>query len=120
MYQNEDGKWVTDLAYYSSFEKETHIPDELANQLQSEEFVGGGKWVDECFKYCLLLPHSEMFTCRSGQAMEKIIEDQEEFEKEHQFMQVRIAPFWNLCGFYDFKLSTDACKDFLPLIGGTD
>lgn len=25
--------------------------------------------------------------------MEKIIEDQEEFEKEHQFMQVRIAPF---------------------------
>ncbi|XP_027005077.2 centrosomal protein of 192 kDa isoform X2 [Tachysurus fulvidraco] len=63
VYQNEDGKWVTDLAYYSSFEKETHIPDELASQLQSEEFVGG------------------------GQAMEKIIEDQEEFEKEHQFMQ---------------------------------
>ncbi|XP_017329785.2 centrosomal protein of 192 kDa isoform X1 [Ictalurus punctatus] len=63
VYQNEDGKWVTDLAYYSSFEKETNVPDDIANQLQSEEFVGG------------------------GQAMEKIIVDQEEFEKEHQFMQ---------------------------------
>ncbi|XP_060778074.1 centrosomal protein of 192 kDa isoform X3 [Neoarius graeffei] len=63
VYQNEDGKWVTDLAYYSSFEKEANMPDEIANQLQSEEFVGG------------------------GQAMEKIIEDQEEFEREHQFMQ---------------------------------
>ncbi|MCJ8728567.1 hypothetical protein PDJAM_G00005970 [Pangasius djambal] len=62
VYQNEDGKWVTDLAYYSSFEKETNIPD-IVNQFQSEEFVGG------------------------GQAMEKIIEDQEEFEKEHKFMQ---------------------------------
>ncbi|XP_046702949.1 centrosomal protein of 192 kDa isoform X2 [Silurus meridionalis] len=63
VYQNEDGKWVTDLAYYSSFEKETNIPDDIANQLQCEEFVVG------------------------GQAMEKIIEDQAEFDKEHQFMQ---------------------------------
>ncbi|MCI4374421.1 hypothetical protein PGIGA_G00006070 [Pangasianodon gigas] len=63
VYQNEDGKWVTDLAYYSSFEKETNMPDDVVNQFQSEEFVGG------------------------GQAMEKIIEAQEEFEKEHQFMQ---------------------------------
>lgn len=43
VYQNEDGKWVTDLAYYSSFEKETNLPDDIANQFQSEEFVGGGK-----------------------------------------------------------------------------
>ncbi|KAB5586795.1 hypothetical protein PHYPO_G00005640 [Pangasianodon hypophthalmus] len=63
VYQNEDGKWVTDLAYYSSFEKEMNMPDDVVNQFQSEEFVGG------------------------GQAMEKIIEAQEEFEKEHQFMQ---------------------------------
>lgn len=40
--------------------------------------------------------------------MEKIIEDQEEFEKEHQFMQVRIAPFCDvvfkfdsICLFYE-------------------
>ncbi|KAM9489510.1 centrosomal protein of 192 kDa [Clarias gariepinus] len=63
VYQNEDGKWVTDLAYYSSFEKETDMPNDIADQLQSEDFVGG---------------------C---EAMEKIIEDQQEFEKEHRFMQ---------------------------------
>ncbi|XP_057196525.1 centrosomal protein of 192 kDa isoform X2 [Triplophysa rosa] len=65
VYQNEEGKWVTDLAYYSSFEKEVEakIPEEVAMQFQSEDFLGG------------------------DQAMEKIIEDQEEFEKEHQFMQ---------------------------------
>lgn len=28
----------------------------------------------------------------AGDAMEKIIKDQEEFEKEHQFMQVCISP----------------------------
>lgn len=28
----------------------------------------------------------------SGDAMEKILKDQEEFEKEHQFMQVDISP----------------------------
>ncbi|MFT7816198.1 centrosomal protein of 192 kDa isoform X1 [Arapaima gigas] len=65
VYQNEEGKWVTDLAYYSSFEKEmgVNLPDEVTNQFQCEEFISGSN------------------------AIEKIIEDQEEFEKEHQFMQ---------------------------------
>ncbi|XP_067305284.1 centrosomal protein of 192 kDa isoform X2 [Pseudorasbora parva] len=65
VYQNEEGKWVTDLAYYSSFEKEmeANMPEEIAVQFQSEDFLGG------------------------SQAMDKIIEDQEEFEKEHRFMQ---------------------------------
>ncbi|XP_058602030.1 centrosomal protein of 192 kDa isoform X3 [Onychostoma macrolepis] len=65
VYQNEEGKWVTDLAYYSSFEKEADVnmPEEVAMQFQSEDFLAG------------------------SQAMDKIIEDQEEFEKEHQFMQ---------------------------------
>ncbi|RXN05911.1 centrosomal protein of 192 kDa-like [Labeo rohita] len=65
VYQNEEGKWVTDLAYYSSFEKEmeANMPEEVAVQFQSEDFLAG------------------------SQAMDKIIEDQEEFEKEHQFMQ---------------------------------
>lgn len=35
---------MTDLAYYSSFEKETNIPHDIANQLQTEDFVGGGKY----------------------------------------------------------------------------
>ncbi|XP_035386391.1 centrosomal protein of 192 kDa isoform X2 [Electrophorus electricus] len=65
VYQNEEGKWVTDLAYYSSFKKEmeTDMPENIAAQLESEDFVGG------------------------SQVMEKIIQDQKEFEKEHQFMQ---------------------------------
>ncbi|KAK7157334.1 hypothetical protein R3I93_008726 [Phoxinus phoxinus] len=65
VYQNEEGKWVTDLAYYSSFEKEmeANMPEEVAVQFQSEDFLAG------------------------SQVMDKIVEDQEEFEKEHRFMQ---------------------------------
>uniref|UniRef100_A0A671P7N9 Centrosomal protein of 192 kDa-like n=1 Tax=Sinocyclocheilus anshuiensis TaxID=1608454 RepID=A0A671P7N9_9TELE len=65
VYQNEEGKWVTDLAYYSSFEKEMEasMPEEVAMPFQSEDFLAG------------------------SQAMDKIIEDQKEFEKEHQFIQ---------------------------------
>uniref|UniRef100_A0A8B9KIS4 Centrosomal protein 192 n=1 Tax=Astyanax mexicanus TaxID=7994 RepID=A0A8B9KIS4_ASTMX len=63
VYQNEEGKWVTDLAYYSSFEKEVGTDVQENISVQSEDFVGG------------------------NQAMEKIIEDQNEFEKEHQFIQ---------------------------------
>lgn len=47
--------------------------------------------------------------------MEKIIEDQKEFEREHQFIQVSIAPFYfkNMTFYtrYIFKLSTDACME---------
>uniref|UniRef100_A0A8K9V8X5 Centrosomal protein 192 n=1 Tax=Oncorhynchus mykiss TaxID=8022 RepID=A0A8K9V8X5_ONCMY len=67
VYQNEEGKWVTDLAYYSSFEKEVdgnQLP-EVADQFQAEDFV-------------------------PGNAIEKIIEDQKEFEKENQFMQEEV------------------------------
>ncbi|XP_038568179.1 LOW QUALITY PROTEIN: centrosomal protein of 192 kDa [Micropterus salmoides] len=64
VYQNEEGQWVTDLAYYSSFEKEVDgKTSEDVGQFQTEDFV----------------PASD--------AMEKIVQDQEEFEKEHQFMQ---------------------------------
>lgn len=51
--------------------------------------------MDESLKTLFCFPHSETFTCPSGVAMEKIIEDQEEFEKEHKFMQVRVAHFSN-------------------------
>uniref|UniRef100_A0A8D3AEX9 Centrosomal protein 192 n=1 Tax=Scophthalmus maximus TaxID=52904 RepID=A0A8D3AEX9_SCOMX len=53
VYQNEEGQWVTDLAYYSSFAKEVD-----------------GKTSED-----------------TSDAMEKIVKDQEEFEKEHQFIQ---------------------------------
>uniref|UniRef100_A0AAV2MAU7 Centrosomal protein of 192 kDa n=1 Tax=Knipowitschia caucasica TaxID=637954 RepID=A0AAV2MAU7_KNICA len=61
VYQNEQGQWVTDLAYYSSFEKE-QAPENL-QEFQNESFVA------------------------PGQALEIIAKDQEEFEKEHQFIQ---------------------------------
>ncbi|XP_074538794.1 centrosomal protein of 192 kDa isoform X2 [Halichoeres trimaculatus] len=64
VYQNEEGQWVTDLAYYSSFEKEVDgKTPENNGHCEAEEFV----------------PISD--------AMEKIVKDQEDFEKEHQFMQ---------------------------------
>ncbi|XP_045569519.1 LOW QUALITY PROTEIN: centrosomal protein of 192 kDa [Salmo salar] len=68
VYQNEEGKWVTDLAYYSSFEKEVdgkQLP-ESADQFQAEDFVPGSN------------------------AIEKIIEDQKVFEKENRFMQEEV------------------------------
>ncbi|XP_072251046.1 centrosomal protein of 192 kDa [Leuresthes tenuis] len=64
VYQNEEGQWVTDLAYYSCFEKEVDgKTSEAAGQFQTEDFVP------------------------ANDAMKKIVKDQEEFEKEHQFMQ---------------------------------
>lgn len=46
MYQNEEGKWVTNLAYYSSFEKEleNNPSKELSNQFQNEDFVTGSEF----------------------------------------------------------------------------
>ncbi|XP_053287866.1 centrosomal protein of 192 kDa isoform X4 [Pleuronectes platessa] len=64
VYQNEEGQWVTDLAYYSSFEKEVDgKTSETAGQFHTEDFVD---------------PSS---------ALEKLAKDEEEFEKEHQFIQ---------------------------------
>ncbi|XP_047188931.1 centrosomal protein of 192 kDa isoform X1 [Scophthalmus maximus] len=64
VYQNEEGQWVTDLAYYSSFAKEVDgKTSEDTSQFQTESFVN------------------------ASDAMEKIVKDQEEFEKEHQFIQ---------------------------------
>ncbi|CAG05026.1 unnamed protein product [Tetraodon nigroviridis] len=77
VYQSEDGEWVTDLAYYSSFEKEvdSNTPEDIG-QFQAEDFVP------------------------SGDAMKKILKDQEEFEKEHQFMQEeKIEPANSSCTF---------------------
>lgn len=59
MYQNEDGEWVTDLAYYSSFEKEVdgNMPEDIS-QFQTEDFVPSSAYmvlcfrVLKCFLYC--------------------------------------------------------------------
>ncbi|XP_049586557.1 centrosomal protein of 192 kDa isoform X1 [Syngnathus scovelli] len=63
VYKNEEGEWVTDLAYYTSFEKEVAEKTQNNEDFQTEDFVS------------------------AGDALEKIVKDQVEFEKEHQFMQ---------------------------------
>nr|XP_060628711.1 centrosomal protein of 192 kDa [Anolis sagrei ordinatus] len=59
VYQDEEGRWVTDLAYYTSFDKEqtVNVPN------VSGDFVAG------------------------SEAVAMIAQDQEDFEKEHRFMQ---------------------------------
>ncbi|CAH2284707.1 Hypothetical predicted protein [Pelobates cultripes] len=65
VYQNEDGKWVTDLAYYRSFDGEDNVKfSQTGGDLINESnFVAG------------------------SDALAMIEEDQQEFEKEHRFIQ---------------------------------
>lgn len=62
VYQNEEGRWVTDLAYYTSFNKEQDINMSLTDEM-GEDFRSG------------------------SDALNLIAQDEEEFNKEHQFMQ---------------------------------
>ncbi|XP_059562690.1 centrosomal protein of 192 kDa isoform X4 [Myotis daubentonii] len=62
VYQNEEGRWVTDLAYYTSFNEEQDLNMPPVDEM-NEEFRTG------------------------SEALELIAQDEEEFNKEHQFMQ---------------------------------
>ncbi|XP_036100844.1 centrosomal protein of 192 kDa isoform X7 [Molossus molossus] len=62
VYQNKEGRWVTDLAYYTSFSEEQDL-----NMLSIDE------------------PNEDFRT--GSEALELIVQDEEEFNKEHQFMQ---------------------------------
>ncbi|KAF0874655.1 CE192 protein, partial [Crocuta crocuta] len=62
VYQNEEGRWVTDLAYYTSFNKEQVLNMSLTDEM-NEDFRSG------------------------SEALDLIAQDEEEFNKEHQFMQ---------------------------------
>ncbi|XP_034869725.1 centrosomal protein of 192 kDa isoform X4 [Mirounga leonina] len=62
VYQNEEGRWVTDLAYYTSFNKEQNLNMSLTDEM-NEDFRSG------------------------SEALDLINQDEEEFNKEHQFMQ---------------------------------
>ncbi|XP_043834192.1 centrosomal protein of 192 kDa [Dromiciops gliroides] len=62
VYQNEEGKWVTDLAYYTSFDEERDLNLCRDNEV-NEEFRTG------------------------SEAVALIAQDEEEFEREHRFMQ---------------------------------
>ncbi|KAM6217479.1 centrosomal protein of 192 kDa [Rhynchocyon petersi] len=60
--QNEEAKWVTDLTYYTSFKNEQDLNTSLINEV-NEDFISG------------------------SEVLALIARDEEEFNKEHQFMQ---------------------------------
>ncbi|XP_069813914.1 centrosomal protein of 192 kDa isoform X2 [Dendropsophus ebraccatus] len=62
VYQNEEGKWVTDLAYYKPFENEVVNLSGSADVKDGDFIVG-------------------------SDVLAMLNEDQEEFEKEHKFIQ---------------------------------
>ncbi|XP_008057115.1 centrosomal protein of 192 kDa [Carlito syrichta] len=62
IYQNEEGRWVTDLAYYTSFNNEHNFNMALCDEM-NEDFRSG------------------------SEAFDLIAQDEEEFNKEHQFIQ---------------------------------
>uniref|UniRef100_A0A8D0FP56 Centrosomal protein 192 n=1 Tax=Strix occidentalis caurina TaxID=311401 RepID=A0A8D0FP56_STROC len=62
VYQNEEGKWVTDLAYYTSFDEEQDLNLSEDDKI-NEQFITG------------------------SEAAAMIAQDQEEFEKAHRLVQ---------------------------------
>ncbi|XP_032149342.1 centrosomal protein of 192 kDa isoform X6 [Sapajus apella] len=62
VYQNEEGRWVTDLAYYTSFNSKQNLNISLSDEM-NEDFRSG------------------------SEAFDLIAQDEEEFNKEHQFIQ---------------------------------
>uniref|UniRef100_A0A8C6XS95 Centrosomal protein 192 n=1 Tax=Naja naja TaxID=35670 RepID=A0A8C6XS95_NAJNA len=73
VYQNEEGKWVTDLAYYTSFDKEqkSNVSD------ISGDFITG------------------------AEAIAMIAHDQDVFEREHRFIQEEKMDLQNISGLED-------------------
>ncbi|XP_064363242.1 centrosomal protein of 192 kDa isoform X2 [Dromaius novaehollandiae] len=70
VYQNEEGKWVTDLAYYTSFDEEQDLNLSEDDKI-NEEFITG------------------------SEAVAMIAQDQEEFEKAHRLVQAEKIDFLN-------------------------
>uniref|UniRef100_A0A8C4UAM3 Centrosomal protein 192 n=1 Tax=Falco tinnunculus TaxID=100819 RepID=A0A8C4UAM3_FALTI len=70
VYQNEEGKWVTDLAYYTLFDEEQDL-DLSEDDKINEEFITG------------------------SEAAAMIAQDQEEFEKAHRLVQAEKTDILN-------------------------
>ncbi|XP_063497325.1 centrosomal protein of 192 kDa isoform X16 [Symphalangus syndactylus] len=68
VYQNEEGRWVTDLAYYTSFNSKQNLNMSLSDEM-NEDFRSG------------------------SEAFDLIAQDEEEFNKEHQFIQPSFGYF---------------------------
>ncbi|XP_042539598.1 centrosomal protein of 192 kDa isoform X1 [Dipodomys spectabilis] len=71
VYQNEEGKWVTDLAYYTSFDNKQDVQMSPNNGI-NEDFRSG------------------------SEALDLIARDEEEFNKEHQFVQAENIDVQNI------------------------
>ncbi|OXB66757.1 hypothetical protein ASZ78_003002 [Callipepla squamata] len=95
VYQNEEGKWVTDLAYYASFDEEQDL--NLPEDDKINEFVTG------------------------SEAAAMIAQDQEEFEKTHRLLQAEKVDIldaselanssWKSTGSCILPKMTDVSKD---------
>ncbi|XP_060056607.1 centrosomal protein of 192 kDa isoform X3 [Erinaceus europaeus] len=73
VYQNEEGRWVTDLAYYTSFNEEQDLNVSLTGEM-NEDFRSG------------------------SEALDLIAQDEEEFNKEHRFIQEENIDAQNISG----------------------
>ncbi|XP_048219052.1 centrosomal protein of 192 kDa isoform X2 [Perognathus longimembris pacificus] len=71
VYQNEEGKWVTDLAYYASFDNKQDLHMSPNDEI-NEDFRSG------------------------SEALDLIARDEEEFNKEHQFVQAENIDVQNI------------------------
>uniref|UniRef100_A0A7M4EJL6 Centrosomal protein 192 n=1 Tax=Crocodylus porosus TaxID=8502 RepID=A0A7M4EJL6_CROPO len=78
VYQNEEGKWVTDLAYYTSFDKEQDINLSEDSKI-CEDFITG------------------------SEAVAMIAQDEQEFERERRFLQVGKIDTLNTTGLADIS-----------------
>ncbi|KAM4688951.1 centrosomal protein of 192 kDa-like [Discoglossus pictus] len=85
VYQNEEGKWVTDLAYYKTFDESPSFSEAVTDLVNDEEFIVG------------------------NDALAMIQEDEVEFEKENKFIQEEKMDLENLSlnmGDTSWKLKT--------------
>ncbi|XP_065609671.1 centrosomal protein of 192 kDa [Cyrtonyx montezumae] len=95
VYQNEEGKWVTDLAYYASFDEKQDL--NLPEDDKINEFITG------------------------SEAEAKLAQDQEEFEKTHRLLQAEKVDIldaselanssWKSTGSCILPKMTDVSKD---------
>ncbi|KAM6445412.1 centrosomal protein of 192 kDa [Rhynochetos jubatus] len=84
VYQNEDGKWVTDLAYYTSFDEEQDL-NLSEDDKMNEDFITG------------------------SEAAAMIAQDEEEFEKAHKLVQANKIDILNGSELADTSWRSNSC-----------
>ena len=59
VYQNEEGRWVTDLAYYTSFIDQQDLQMSPNNEM-NEDFRSGCKYGVNCFYYARFIAYDDV------------------------------------------------------------